>query len=467
MFYQLTNDEGLTDLIELAGGPAFNARNSLVHIKTVTNEEERYIDLASLSKKNAVSGQYTDLILNDGDEVSLKAINEGLSNIVTMEGAVNYPDVYEVKDGDHLADVIKKAGGLSSTAYLARAFVLRGSNNLESSAIKVNLTNLSNPNDENNIEIKAGDKVKVLSNKDFEQIYRIEVLGYVRKPGKIPYYKNMKLKDVLLLSGGLRLDAENGRIEISNMVDSVDRYSLKSKGNNIKSIAINANLEIDAASENIVLKPMDRVYVRRKTEFLNQSRVTISGEVAYAGEYALVEKNERLSSLMKRCGGTLPTAFPEGAKLIRQGVGAIVIDLPTALTRKGSKQDIILKDSDIIIVPTTNDIVSVRGEVQVPVNIKFDKEYSHVKYYINAAGGYGERPWRSRINVRYSSGRVKSTHNFLLFRIYPKVKEGSLVRVPTKPKKEKTEFKDILTITSTLVTTVATLILLSKSLGIK
>jgi hypothetical protein len=141
-----------------------------------------------------------------------------------------------------------------------------------------------------------------------------------------------------------------------------------------------------------------------------------------------------------------------------------VIDLPAALTRKGSKQDIILKDSDIIIIPTVNEIVQIRGEVQVPVNIKFDKENSSVQYYIGAAGGYGDNPWRSRINVKYSNGRVKKTRNFLFFRSYPVVKEGSTIRVPSKPKKEnKADLKDIITITSTFLTTVATLILVYKT----
>ena len=468
MFYQLTGEEGLTDLVELAGGPSFNARNSLVHIKTISNESEKYIDLASLSKKNAVGGQYTDLILNDGDEITLKAINEGLSNIVKVEGAVNYPDDYEVREGERLSDVLNRAGGIANNAYLPRAFILRGANPLESTAIKVDLNDITNPNNINNIEVFAGDKIKVLSNKDFEQQYKIEVIGYVRKPGKIQYYKNIKLKDVLLLSGGLRLDAENGRIEISNIVDSVSKYNINSKGSKIRSIAINSNLEIDEASENIILRPMDRVYVRRKTEFLNQSRVSISGEVAYTGEYALVEKNERLSSIIKRSGGVLPTGYSEGAKLIRPSVGQIVIDLPTALSKKGSKQDIILKDSDIIIIPTVNEIVQVRGEVQVPINIKFDSENTSVKYYISVAGGLGDNPWRSRINVKYSNGRVKSTKNYFFFRKYPTVKEGCTVRVPIKPKKEnKTDFKDILTVTSGFVTTVATLILVGKSLNIK
>lgn len=466
MFYQLTGDEGLTDLIELAGGPAYNARNSQVHIKTISDEQERYINLASLSKHDLNGESYTDLILNDGDEVSLKAIKEGLSNVVKIEGEVKYPDEYEVREGDRLSDVLNKAGGVSPSAYLARAFVLRGANPLNSEALKVNLANINDPDNEDNVEIFAGDKIKILSNKDFEQAYNIEVVGFVRNPGKVPYFKNMKLKDVLLLCGGLRLDAENGRIEISNIVDSVDQYSIQSAGSKLITVSINSNLEIDEASEEIILKPLDRVYIRRKTEFLAQEMVTITGEVAYAGQYSLSEKNERISSLIKKCGGTLPTAYLDGARLIRPKIGQIVIDLPNAMKVNGSKQDIVLRDSDIIIIPSINDIVQVRGEVQVPINIKFEKQNSSVKYYIGAAGGYGDNPWRSRINVKYANGKVAKTKNFLFFRKFPKVKEGSTVRVPERPKREnKIDLKDILTITTTFLTTAATLILVYKTIN--
>lgn len=59
-----------------------------------------------------------------------------------------------------------------------------------------------------------------------------------------------------------------------------------------------------------------------------------------------------------------------------------------------------------------NDIVSVRGEVQQPVNIKYDKDNTDIGYYVNSAGGYGERPWRSRVNVKYLSGRIKTRKTF-------------------------------------------------------
>jgi protein involved in polysaccharide export with SLBB domain len=463
MYYQLTDDEGLKDLIYFSGGASSSSRNSLIHIKTIIDEEERYIDIPGKQYFDATS--YDDIILNNGDVVSIKPINEGLKNVVKIEGAINYPDDYEVKEGEKLSKIIARAGGLNPSAYLPKAFLFRGNNQLESNGIKIDLNNL----EKHDIIVLSGDRIKILSEKMFEETYQIDVIGNVRKPGKIPYYKNMKLKDALLLSGGLNLDAENGRIEISNVVDSIDKYTITNKnGVNINIVSINANLEIDEVSENITIKPLDRIYVRRKVEFLPQDKIRIIGEVSYPGEYVLINKSEKISSIIKRAGGLLPTAYSEGSKLIRRGVGPIVIDLPGAMSKNSFKADLALRDSDMIIVPSVNDIVTVKGEVQSIINIKFDKDFQDVNYYIGNAGGFGERPWKSRINVKYQNGRIKKTTNFLFIHKYPKVKEGCIVNVPRKPEREnKTKFSEIFASTMSALTGVATLILLGKSLGIQ
>lgn len=460
MYYQLREDEGVRELIDFAGGSLSDARNSLIHIKTVKNEKRVYLDI----NWNAFSkGDYDNVLLNDGDVVELRTINEGLKNVVLVEGAVDYPDEYEVIQGMRVRDLIQKAGGVSGKAYKPRAYLFRAGSPLESDAIKIDLNSLNDL--ETNVEVFAGDRLKILSTKDFEQEYFIEVNGYVRSPKRVPYYKNMKLKDALLLCGGLRLDAENGRIEISNIVDSVNRYTLESKGNQIKMISIDANLELDDASENITIKPMDRIYVRRKSEFLNLEKIQIVGEVVYAGEYVLVGKNERLSSVIKRAGGLKKSAYAEGARLYRMKIGQIVVDLNSALNNKGSNQDIVLKDSDIVIIPSINDIVSIRGEVQSEVNIKFDPSNLDVRYYINSAGGYGERPWKRRIYVKDQNGKIRTTKTFLIFKRYPSVKEGTTVYVPVKPKKEnQTKFSEVFSYSLSALTTLATLLILSKSL---
>lgn len=460
MYYQLKNDEGLYELIEFSGGTRFNARNSQIQIKTVRNEEEQYININAEQFLDPQQNQ--NLLLRDGDEVTIKPINQGLRNVVKIEGAVNYPDEYEIKPGDKLSQVLQRAGGIISTAYTPRAFIYRGGNNLNSDAIKVDLNNLKENDD---IQILSGDRILILSQKNFEEQFQIEVIGNVRTPKKITYSNNLTLKDVLLLCGGLRLDAENGRIEISNIVDSLTNYNIDSKGVNIRIVSINSNLELDPISDKIILKPYDRIYVRKKSEFLPEQKITILGEVKYPGEYVLVDNNEKISSIIKRAGGLNKFAFSDGAKLNRSIIGPVVIDLHSALKNIGSKQDLILRDGDQIIIPMQNEIVSVRGEVQQAINIKYDFDNSSIGYYINSAGGFGEKPWKKRINVKYQNGKMKTTKNFLFFHFYPKVKPGSLVTVPKKPEKtEKVKISEIFTYAFSSISTLATLVILSNSL---
>jgi protein involved in polysaccharide export with SLBB domain len=462
MYYQLTGSEGVKDLIELAGGPLYNARNSLLRIKTTNNELEEMIELDG--KKYLDPNNDDDFVLKDGDVAIINYINTGVTNTVTIDGSVYYPDSYEIRDGQRLLDVIKKAGGLKTDAYLPRAFIYRGGGTMESEALKINLNEIDE-NSEDNITILSSDKIRILSSTMFNESYNVSIIGLVRNPGNFSYTKNMRLKDLLLLSGGLKLEAENGRIEISSIVDSIDKFNIKPQKNTIKIITININLELDKVSENILLKPLDRVYIRRKVDYLSQDLVQIIGEVAYPGEYSLFNRNEKLSSIVKRAGGVLPSSFTEGSKLIRTNIGAVVIDMEAALSKNGSKEDIVLRSGDVIIVPSSNDIVSVRGQVQQAINIKFDKSNNNINHYISAAGGFNERPWKKRINVRYQNGRLRKTKNILFFKFYPKIQPGSTVTVPYKPDRIKdNSLSGNLNNILTALTSLATIAVLAKTL---
>lgn len=111
----------------------------------------------------------------------------------------------------------------------------------------------------------------------------------------------------------------------------------------------------------------------------------------------------------------------------------ISIDLNKALKYKNSKYDLVLQEGDIIFIPELNPVVSVKGAVQSPLKIYFDKEHTNLSYYIDKAGGFGIRPWKKRVYVTYANGKSERTRNFGFFHFYPKVEAGSIVVVPIKP----------------------------------
>jgi protein involved in polysaccharide export with SLBB domain len=474
MYYQLKRDEGVKALLKFSGGLNSDALASSLDIIRNVNESQNLINV-NANAILRIAGQ--DELLKDGDVVKANLIKTGLVNKVEIRGEVKYPDVYQLKSGDRLFDVINRAGGVTRNTLLERAYVFRGagdSTNLKSSdKLDVNLTDINGGDidSKNNIVLQPNDVIQLFAMSEYADEAFVEIYGEVRKEGRVRKYGGMTLQDLLYLSGGIKQSAEFGRLEISSIVD-IDsaKQGLKPTRADIKKFSINANLNIDSIAGTIFLKPYDQIFVRKNPTFELQQNIEIKGLVKYPGMYTRLDKYEKLSSYISRAGGIMENANLSGAILIRKennnlrekvvqapkydSLGNVIngaelanledpvsIDLYKALKNKNSKYDIILQKGDVIFIPEINPFVTVKGRVQSPLRITFDKEHTSLPYYIDKAGGYGIRPWRNRIFVTYANGKSRRTRNFLFLHFYPKVEEGAVINIPTRP--EGQEITDI------------------------
>ncbi len=472
MYYQLKQGEGFRDLLRYSGGFTPDAYASGGVIQRNVNEKQtiKNVNFNAIGLK--VDGKTVDEELFDGDIVIVPAINQGLSNKVLVKGEVAYPNIYEIRKGDRLFDVINRAGGVTPNAYLARAYVYKGagdSTNLKSDKIDVSLNDLNkNMESKYNIPIDANDVIEVFNRNQFADKQYVSIEGEVRSPkDNQQKYGGMTLKDLIYLAGGLKPSAEFGRIEVASVLDiDSSQKNLKPTRTIVRTYNILPNLELDSVTENVILRPYDQVFVRKNPTFELQQNVVMDGEIKYPGTYSRLNKYERISSYITRAGGLKDNANVGGAilyrnknigvrqtpfgkippvKYVRDSTGKIIdsvvfnpeepisIDLYKALKYKNSKYDLILQAGDVVYVPEINPFVNVKGAVQSSLKIAFDKEHTSLGYYIDKAGGFGTRPWRKRIYVTYANGRSKRTHNFGFFHFYPKVEEGSIIVVPTRP----------------------------------
>ena len=487
MFYQLRSDEGVKALLRYSGGLNADALSSNLTIIRSENESQnlKNVNATAILK---IEGQ--DALLQDGDIVKADLIKSGLVNRVEIRGEIKYPDQYEYRPGDKLFDLINRAGGITRNTYLQRAYVFRGagdSTNLQSAdRLEVDLSDINNNNinSKNNVSLLPNDVIQLFSAAEFTDDVFVEIFGEVRKVGKLRKYGGMTLQDLLYLSGGLKPSAEFGRLEISSIVD-VDsaKKGLKPTRTVVKSYGIDQNLQIDSAAAQVYLKPYDQIFARKNPTFEFQQNIELKGLIKYPGLYPRLNKYEKLSSYITRAGGFKENANLSGALLFRRkpadvrekpiettkfiskkisrekldSLGQLVpvdtvimkaldepvsIDLYRALRYKNSKHDIILQENDIIFVPEINPFVSIEGRVQSPLKLSFDKEHTNVGYYIDKAGGFGIRPWKKRIYVTYANKKSRRTKNFMFFHFYPKVEEGSIVTVPSRP--EGAELTDII-----------------------
>jgi protein involved in polysaccharide export with SLBB domain len=467
MYYQLKKDEGVKALVKYAGGFNPEALGSTLKIIRTQNEKQVQRDV-NANAILQIAG--VDEALLDGDIVRVDLIKQGISNKVEIQGEVTYPSFYEIRKGDRLFDIINRAGGVTRNTYLQKAYIFRGagdSTNLTSDRLEIDLTDMSvNISSESNVLLEPDDIIQLFSKNEFVDPQFVEIFGEIRKEGRYVKYGGMTLQDLLYLAGGIRQSAEFGRLEISSIID-IDsaKRGLKPTRTIVKAYAIQPNLTLDTAAAMVMLKPFDQIFVRQNPTFELQQNVEIKGMVKYPGFYPRLSKFERLSSFIERAGGFKDNANLSGAVLVRKKTGLlrekiidkpildsmgmpmldfsqdaiknielpVSIDLYKALEYKNSKHDIILQEDDIVYIPEINPFVSVKGTVQSPLKIAFEKENTNLMYYIDKAGGFGIRPWKKRIFVTYANGKSQRTKTFLFFKRYPKVEEGAIVMVPIRP----------------------------------
>ena len=467
MYYQLHQNEGLEDLIRYAGGFTPDAYVSAASIIRNQNEHQiiKTINLKAIGMK--ASGQVVDEPLLDGDIVAVNVINPGLMNRVVIRGAVAYPNLYEVRPGDRVFDLINRAGGITPSTYLERAYIYRGaadSSTTEPVRISINLKDLNkNLNSPDNLPIYANDIIELFSRYQFDDKKSISIGGEVRKPGTYAKYGDMTLKDLLYFANGLLPSAEFGMIEISRVMeyDSSGKY-LVPVSNKTFTYSVNRDLALDSETEDIQLMPFDQVIVRRNPGFNLQQNVRITGEVLYPGQYPKLTPGETLTSFVARAGGLRPNANLSGALLYRvrdsvsnkinplsRSIAAladslrgtsqepnadyVAIDLAKALQDPGSKYDLAMVAGDVLYIPPVNPVVTIQGVVQNNFKVFFEKGKTGARYYIDQAGGFSQRPWRKRIFVTYANGTSKSTKSFAFLHFYPKVEAGSTITVPQRP----------------------------------
>lgn len=181
------------------------------------------------------------------------------------------------------------------------------------------------------------------------------------------------------------------------------------------------------------LAPYDQVLVLRQPEFEMPRSVKITGEVSVPGEYTLLTKDDRVTDLVSRAGNVLDNGYLEGAQLYRseQSMGRIDLQLRAALADPASDENVLLQPGDSLHIPTYTPTVVVRGAVNSQVTVLY-REGQDFDYYISAAGGFRYDADKGRTSVRFANGLARTRSKFLFWSSYPTPDAGSTISVPTK-----------------------------------
>lgn len=460
--YALSGSTKIADLLHKAKLKD-DAITEIAYLKRF-NEDYKTIRYELVNVKAILMDEKSDanFLLHKGDELIISSKGSFKDNAsITIDGAVRNPGQFSLDTDNNLkvSDLIFFAGGLKDDAIddFAYIFRSRGEDSTYVEYINVDLkAALSDPNSSANVNLMPHDRLVVYAKNFYTDQTFIRLSGAVRNPGEYVYDESLKLKDVLLLGGGLRREAALDRIDIYRLDFQQNKPSRVLAAN----LKVDENFNLLSGAADFALQPFDQIIVRSIPEFEMQRNVTVQGEVKYPGIYALLGKNTKLANIIREAGGVTDEAFLKGATLyrVKEGLGYIIIDLEKAL-KGGTKahENVILQDGDAIFIPKTSNIVSIegatkaaevypekitaQGKIQVPY-----QQGKSAKFYIDEyAGGLADNALKRNITVLDASGKISKTKNFLFFKIYPKVGPGAKINVAhkqEKPEKEKDKEKE-------------------------
>ena len=157
----------------------------------------------------------------------------------------------------------------------------------------------------------------------------------------------------------------------------------------------------------------------------------VYGEIMQPGNYAIANRQERITDIIHRAGGLKPGAYMAGAQF-RRGGQLIGNDLRNVLDDPGIEENLLVQNEDTLFIPRRSEVVTIQGAVLNPSVVSYKAEYTF-ENYISDAGGFTDNARKNKAYINYPSGRKDRTHQFLFFTSRPRVDPGSTIMVPFKP----------------------------------
>lgn len=453
MAYELRRGESMATLLRYCGGFTGNAYKATLRMLRNSGQMK--------SIYNVDEFDWSDFRMEDGDHVDVEGTYDRYENMVEVKGAVFRPGMYQLGDKvNSVRTLVDRAAGLTEEAMTSHAVMRRMKPNRTQEVISLNLEGILNGT-EADVPLKNEDVVFIPTLAEHQNLRTLTITGEVIFPGVYEYADNMTLEDFVLQAGGLTDKASAVKVDVSRRLRDAQATEAGMEIAKTFSFSLKDNYVVDGQKD-FVLEPYDIVQVRRSPVFQDPITVLVDGEITFRGSYTMEQKNQRLSDLVKSAGGVLEGAYVRGARLIRHmtdderarmqaviqiarqsadGKDSIALEkiamsdtytvgihLDEAIANPGSTQDIELMDGDRLIIPRFNHTVRISGDVNAANTVAYDEGKGY-KYYIEQAGGFGDRAKKRHAYIIYQNGTMAKASK-------GKIEPGCEVVVPSKAKRD-------------------------------
>lgn len=406
--------------------------------------------------KTLLSFDVYDFLIKGNKLNDIRLMNEDVifipstGSLVGIAGNVYNPGIYELKDEKTIAELITLAGGLSDIAFKGSVQIERIIDNSRQTILDSSL------DDAKNMKVQAGDVVKIYQ--VVQDKRTVKILGAVQRGGEYGHKKDMTVRDLIEMSGGLKYYAYTKEAELSRVFAS-------NKGTTNERVIVNVEKALTGDSaHNLKLSENDYIFIKTIPGWELQRKVTISGEVKFPGSY-VINKGEKMSSLIDRAGGYTDNAHLRGSVFLRQSVrelqqksleemamrlekdlylggalgastalsaeevqarrvemeekqkfvesirklkasGRMTIRLSHLRLLKGSEHDIVLEEGDSLYIPNKISVVNVVGAIMSSGSFIYSEKFDYLDY-IQLSGGFTRYSDEDNVYVVKADGSAR------------------------------------------------------------
>ncbi|MFQ3277373.1 MAG: polysaccharide export outer membrane protein [Colwellia sp.] len=300
--------------------------------------------------------------------------------LVEADGEVKFPGVYPLAKNARVVDLIVAAGGLTESAYVARAEVTRNqivNYMAQQTSIALSLSAALAGEEKDNILLSSKDRLNIHQIPAWSQNNIVELRGEFVFPGKYTVRRGESLADLIAKAGGFTQFAhQEGSVFTRVQLRELEQQNL---------LKLTADLRIEMASKSM-------------------------SDPNYSQSYAEVQQ-----------------MLADMANV--QSLGRLVVDLPKVISN--NNYDVLLEGGDILYVPTLKNSINVVGQVQVTSSHIYDINLS-AEDYLKQSGGSKKRADVGRVYIISANGSIKmmASGNWFTSDAGDNLKPGDTIVVP-------------------------------------
>lgn len=325
-----------------------------------------------------------DIRLQEGDVIVVPAYDR----LVTVEGEVKRPMIYELKKGETVADLLGYAGGLKSSAFGERVSIDRTTNGAKTVAVVEAV-------DFETSRLDDGDIVTI-GKADDRYDNRVEIGGAVVHPGVYAIGIDVNtVKELVNIAGNPTEDAFLSRAQLFR--ENPDLST--------KVIGIDLAGILKGTVPDIELKKNDVLVIASVEELEPKGDVVIEGEIMRAGYYPYAT-GMTLEDLIVQAGGLKESASTVKVDVSRRLTDGKALISGEEISKNFSLtvKDGLIVDGDAGFVLEPSDIVDIRrspgyveqrrvnvsGEVPFEGSYSLSKRTERLSDIVKRAGGVSD-----------------------------------------------------------------------------